>query len=1017
MRKLTPLVAASSFATLLATIPQSGYALGLGKLSVESDLGEPLQLVIQLDSVSASEAETLDVTLGSRSDFTRANVEYPVLGDQLVFELVEGDDGRYQVIITTSDPVQEAYLHFLVTANWSGGKAVREYTALLDPPLYTGNTGAVVNLAGDTAVADADEAPAADEGESQTLAEINASTTDTVVTSSTPAARNASAGETITVSRGDTLSQIVNDMSKPGDVDYFQALEAVYRKNPGAFIDSNMNLLRSGATLEVPSFEEMRAVSRSESVASFSEQLARFNEYRGVVAQQQEEESSDTLNELIEEAETEAVEEEVAALTTEEPAVEVATEETAPEIDESDLQAAVEEAVETEATLTVGQDVEPDAVVEADDNAAQIEALKLQLAQLEESVLSDSAESENTTGQLEELQSATDRISTLIEVEDTNLANLQNNLTGEEVAQDLADPESGEVVAESIEESLSEQDESAVAAAEEALAAIDQSVIESSQEAADAAIESVEDAVEEAVSQTANIASTEDDVTGTESEASVEEQVAIEAEENVGEDDSNQEVAAVAAVPASDTDSTGTDGDGAETTEAGVDDSGNAIESAVRKVSESSLLDSVKSMFSALPEYGLKIAAGLLALLLGLFVWQRQKTRREYDASMLDIETEEVSLNSEASIQRMSDASGIDLASANDSALELTIGGGMSYLSEQGITGVNEEENEVIKAGAVDPLAEADVYLAYDRDEQAIQVLKEAYVDAPERGELAEKLLEIYHKQDDRRAFDELAAELHQQSDSTQNFNWERVVSMGREVSPDNPLYTGDTPPQAAAPTTSSDSELDLDDDLMMETEKPATPAVGAGMASTNDLDMLSLGADTSATAVNALEIDDLDIDLTPPKSDGADPADAPTLSQIINENVEGKLSMDDDSDEKEVTLDTGSSLDLNLGSDDDLQFNRIEEESKKAVEEPAEADSELVISGLDQQSVMTQETDSSMSQLEPYHESETALELAKAYMELGEQEIAKGFIEEVLNEGSEKQKGKARSLIKELTS
>ena len=176
-----------------------------------------------------------------------------------------------------------------------------------------------------------------------------------------------------------------------------------------------------------------------------------------------------------------------------------------------------------------------------------------------------------------------------------------------------------------------------------------------------------------------------------------------------------------------------------------------------RKVAQSNLLDSFKGVFSSLPDYGLKIAAGLLALLGVLFIWQRRKSRKEFDESMMDIESEEVSLNSETSIQRMSDASGIDLASASDSALELTIGGGMSYLSEEGIAGVNEEDNEVIKAGAVDPLAEADVYLAYDRDEQAVQVLKEAYADTPERGELAEKLLEIYHKQDDRRAFDALA--------------------------------------------------------------------------------------------------------------------------------------------------------------------------------------------------------------------------------------------------------------------
>jgi pilus assembly protein FimV len=58
---------------------------------------------------------------------------------------------------------------------------------------------------------------------------------------------------------------------------------------------------------------------------------------------------------------------------------------------------------------------------------------------------------------------------------------------------------------------------------------------------------------------------------------------------------------------------------------------------------------------------------------------------------------------------------------------------------------------------------------------------------------------------------------------------------------------------------------------------------------------------------------------------------------------------------------------------------------------------------------------DLAMSKLEPYHESETALELAKAYLELGEQEIAKGFIEEVLSDGSSKQKSKARNLVREL--
>jgi len=1016
MRKLTPLVAASSFATLLATIPQTGFALGLGKLSVDSDLGEPLQLVIELDSVSAAEAETLDVSLGSRADFTRANIEYPALGDQLDFELVDVGGGRYLVEITTKDPIQEAYIHFLVNATWSGGTAVREYTALLDPPLYSGNTTTTVNLANDTS---------STTNETSTSSEQSQSTA-----SSSQSTRGVGAGDSITVSRGDTLSQIVSGISKPADVNYYQALEAVYRKNPSAFIDSNMNLLRSGATLEVPSFEEMSAVTRSESIASFTEQLDRFNEYKGLVAQQQEEDSSESLDELIDDSETAAEEaqeeEEVAALLSEEDSIEDLLEEA--ELEAADLQVELDSATElTEPSLTVGQDDGTDALAETDDNAAQIEALKAQLQQLEETSLADSEESASVIEGAEELESGTERLSTLIEVEDTNLANLQNNLNGDGSGQDLADPESGEAS-----DTLSEDLQQNLESLQTEVASLDDNAIDASEEAADDILASLDQGVDTVTEGAADILGI--DSNDTEAEASVEEQVAIEAEENVDPvEDEDEEVAAVAAVPESDT--SGAEDSGTETAEANVDDSGNIIESTVRQVSNNSLIDSAKGILSSLPEHAAKIGVGLLALLGGLFFWQRRRTQREYDASMLDIETEEVSLNSEASVQRMSDASGIDLASANDSALELTIGGGMSYLSEQGITGVNEEENEVIKAGAVDPLAEADVYLAYDRDEQAIQVLKEAFDESPERGELAEKLLEIYHKQDDRRAYDELAADLQSKLDATENLNWERVVSMGREVSPDNAMYSGDGAPQSSAASPSGDSELNLDDDdddLLSGAAAPlagaaaAASAVGAGLAAkaggldanSGSLDMMSLGSDTPETAVDELEMSDLDIDLSPESPDAVSPLDAPTLSQIINDNLEGKIESDDASGEASLS---SSTLDLSLGNEEDSTLKRIEEASKIASTDDSDKEDPETgglsgFSGLDQQSVLGAISDSQMSQLEPYHESETALELAKAYMELGEQEIAKGFIEEVLNEGSEKQKGKARTLIKELT-
>jgi len=992
MRILTPILTAAISTVLAVTMmyPQTGYALGLGRLSVQSNLGEPLKMQIQLESVNSIEAETLDVTLASRSDFSRAGVEYPIIAELLDFDLQQTADGRYVVDITTQDPVTDTYLHLMVSALWSGGKAVREYTALLDPPLYSGQQPAEVSIASTETTSGAED-----------VAEQGVSSRAVPSSGGSSSGGSSVAGDVITVNRGDTLSQIVNDIDKPSNIDYFQALESVFRRNPQAFIDNNMNLLRSGASLTVPSFGEMAAIPRNESLASFTEQLERFNAYQASVRAKQESDSSDTLTEIIEQA---VVQEEQAAVTEEVSNLEIETraaDAAAEEVEQSVAGEDLPDEESGEATLTIGQQIGDETAIDGGDNAAQLETLRSQLAQLDESLLASGVESDSVKQNLKQIQDQVARLSTLIEVEDSSLAMAQNR------AADAAIADTNESAA-----AVEEVSDAAQAEVDPTQAQIDQAASDLGQ-----ALEEASKVAAEEVDESANAA--------VEPEASVEEEVSNESEQ-VAE-------AVTSAMQGSDTATTlgaemapasqeqdeaeaplvaatePVDGGETEETDVSEDSGEGAIGSTVRSVAKSNLLDSVKGMFSTLPEYGLKIAAGLLALLAGLFFWQRRKSRAEFDASMLDIETEEVSMNSETSIQKMTDASGIDLASANDSALELTIGGGMSYLSEEGITGVNEEENEVIKAGAVDPLAEADVYLAYDRDEQAIQVLKEAFADDPERGELAEKLLEIYHKQDDRRAFDALAAELHKRSDSTKNFSWDKIVGMGREVSPDNELYSGEVPKTAESATT-----IDFDDDMLMPEENVAeTLDLGSG-----DIDMLSTGSQNSA--VRSLEIEDLDIDLEAPAAEKADAGlDAPTLSEIISENVEGKLelpeSLDLDTENDEISL--GGELELGLG-DDDKQFNLIEEQSRRAVAE-AEKQVDAAVS-LDQESPMSEMSgmsEASMSKLEPYHESETALELAKAYLELGEQEIAKGFIEEVLNEGSEKQKGKARSLIKELAS
>ncbi len=965
--------------------PNIGYALSLGKLRTDSSLGEPLRLMIEMHSVTAAEAETLDVSLASRSDFSRAGVGYPDIAPLLRFELSQDSSSNYTIIITTNDPVQDTFIHLLISAFWSGGKSVKEYTALLDPPLYSGNAAADVTIA--TLSDSSDVGLASDLGDTEIVSDT---VSDTVESS------GQEPGGEIVVKVGDTLSEIVNDLDKPAGVDHYQALVAVYRKNPGAFLNNNMNLLRKGARLKIPSFEDMQAVTRRESLASFSEQLSRFNDYRVAIGQKQEVESTEVLDELIDQlvAEPESTGAEDGGI----PAI---SSEPAKDAGEDLTALPAQQAEPVDPTLTIGQQDEAgEGAISSDaDTGSEISALRQQLALLDESLLANGVESDSVRANLKQIQDQVERMSTLIQVEDKDLAMAQNRAAQQEL--EVEEPEVEELSVQ-----VEEQVEQILADATQDIAAVEQTDGQSVDEQAQNSLAvnpeaSVEQEVDEEVAQLQTESIQSEEVVEPVAPEAMSEQP-VNALEPEAEDSQTAQV-----VQAVGSDAAGTSQTGVDSADSGQvrSEPQDTVGSVVRKVSESSLFDSVKDIFSVLPEYGLKIAAGLLALIAGLFFWQRRKSRKEFDASMLDIETEEVSMNSEASIQRMNAATGIDLASANDSALELTIGGGMSYLSEEGIAGVNEEDNEVIKAGAVDPLAEADVYLAYDRDEQAIQVLKEAFADNPERGELAEKLLEIYHKQDDRRSFDAVATELHKRRDTTHNFSWEKIVGMGREVSPDNTLYT--TGPEPIEEPTA----LDLDD------------IKGPSL----DLDVSELDlADTTVVAgLGSLEIDDLDLDLEKEleKDKPTTALDAPTLSQMINDSIDAKAdASEEEEDNQEISLDR-SDLEFDLGQDDD-QFKMLEEESRRAIEQatsaaraevstPEIADTEP--SAIDNDSSMSEMSESSISKLEPYHESETALELAKAYLELGEQDIAKGFIEEVLNEGSEKQKGKARKLIREL--
>ena len=121
---------------VLALSPLASFALGLGKLQIKSALNEPLNAEIDITSITDTELRGLQVSLASRADYEAAGVERIPLLSRIKFNVARRPDGRYYLHLTTDAPIEEPFLHMLLQLEWPGGRLVREYTALIDPPTY-----------------------------------------------------------------------------------------------------------------------------------------------------------------------------------------------------------------------------------------------------------------------------------------------------------------------------------------------------------------------------------------------------------------------------------------------------------------------------------------------------------------------------------------------------------------------------------------------------------------------------------------------------------------------------------------------------------------------------------------------------------------------------------------------------------------------------------------------------------------------------------------------------------------
>ncbi len=307
---------------LLLVLPSAALALGLGDIHLLSPLNAPLNAEIELVDVAPDELSTMQAQLASRDTFAHYGLDWPQYLSTVQVHAVRTADGREVIKLKSTEPITEPFVTLLVEVNWARGRLVREYTMLFDPPVYTPAQSAAANApvnvpasaagAREGAIERAAEAPApaaaapapapvaeptpattaapaaaesSGAGESASAAPAPApipapapaaaSRAEAAASSAAAASAPAESEGTHVVRRGETLSQIAAGAAgaSASSASGRSWMLAIYQANPRAF-QQNMNVLRAGAVLRMPDAATVTAVSPAEASAEIRRQYA-----------------------------------------------------------------------------------------------------------------------------------------------------------------------------------------------------------------------------------------------------------------------------------------------------------------------------------------------------------------------------------------------------------------------------------------------------------------------------------------------------------------------------------------------------------------------------------------------------------------------------------------------------------------------------------------------------------------------------------------------------------------------
>jgi pilus assembly protein FimV len=364
------------------------HALGLGNIDMRSALNQPMNATIELTSAASTDLSKVSITLASQAAHQRLGLSRSKILNDFDFSIEQGSHGEAVIRITSNGDIHEPFLEFLLEITWPNGHLLREYTVLVDPPITMPATPAapatpVSSFSAPTQTVQQQRRPA--------------QSAPPAARSSTPATA-ASADSYGPIRRNETLWSIAEKLRPDTGISMYQMMLALQRKNPQAFTDNNINNLNAGATLQVPSRDEIRSVSASEAYAETRRQFAEWKEGAQPAESLQEAPASvDT------DVESGAV---------------VAT--------ESRLQLMAPETDAVDGTATSGDPVETEGASSETTTAGM---LNQQLALATEEVEASKAQSAEFQSQVSELEEQVETMKRLLELKDEALANMQQRLS------------------------------------------------------------------------------------------------------------------------------------------------------------------------------------------------------------------------------------------------------------------------------------------------------------------------------------------------------------------------------------------------------------------------------------------------------------------------------------------------------------------------------------------------------------------------------------------------------------